>query len=575
MKFEPKGPARYEHQREGLRKLLKQRGVGALLFDPGLGKTATALDFCSIIALKHPRREARVLVISPLAAIDTWVDQCEQYVHDDVAVWAEALGGSIQQKVEALAARGGQPYRQRAGARRPKGAPRALHVGRSVALYTRSSSGGRVPPLNGPDALGQGKPRLILESLNFDTFKSRQSKGSRTMADLVLDGVARFKPDLVIVDEMHKLKGSTSNVSRLLSRVGDRVPMRMGLTGTIMPHSPLDVFAQWRFLDPYAFGDLDSDGDRMRATYSGFVSRYAVLGGYMGQEPVGFKNLDEMQEIMSQIAVVAKKEDALDLPALTQRIVPVHLTPKEQRAYDDLKGGLVAQLSSGVATAGNKLTQMLRLRQITAGHLPDDNGMLHDLGNSKARVISSIAHDMLPSEKRLVVFAVFKHEVAALQKSLAQRGTEVLMIDGHTPSDERRAIRKRFGSDEPGRLILVAQIKTISLAVNELVTASNVIFATLSQQRDDLIQGIDRINRIGQTKPMTVWYALAPGTVDEVVLKSHAQRTNLEQAMLKHVRDLGSGTASLLSEAELAALAQTSDPDLAQTPANDALSIFK
>jgi SNF2 family DNA or RNA helicase len=83
---------------------------------------------------------------------------------------------------------------------------------------------------------------------------------------------------------------------------------------------------------------------------------------------------------------------------------------------------------------------------------------------------------------------------------------------------------------------MVAQIKTMSLAVNELITASHAVFASLSYQRDDWIQAKDRLDRIGQTKPCTFWHAIAPGTVDGVILRSHRDRTNLEDAVLRHIQ---------------------------------------
>jgi ABC-type Na+ transport system ATPase subunit NatA len=69
--FRPGGPKRYKHQQRGLKKMLETGGVTALLFEPGTGKTATTLDYASILALKSPTLEARVLVAAPLAAIDT------------------------------------------------------------------------------------------------------------------------------------------------------------------------------------------------------------------------------------------------------------------------------------------------------------------------------------------------------------------------------------------------------------------------------------------------------------------------------------------------------------------------
>src|SRR4051812_36773392 len=103
MKFVPKGPDRFKHQKRGLRKIIETGGVCALLFDPGLGKTAVVLDYASILALKSVVGEVRVLVVAPLAAVDTWIMQSEMYVHDDVNIWAEALGGSIRQRGMALA----------------------------------------------------------------------------------------------------------------------------------------------------------------------------------------------------------------------------------------------------------------------------------------------------------------------------------------------------------------------------------------------------------------------------------------------------------------------------------------
>src|SRR5215203_5292985 len=104
------GPSRYAHQRRGLDKMIKTGGVTALLFDPGLGKTAVVLDYAGMLAAKSPSGECKVLVVCPLAAVDTWVLQAQKFVSPDVQVWAEAIGGSLLQRAEALAARGNNAY---------------------------------------------------------------------------------------------------------------------------------------------------------------------------------------------------------------------------------------------------------------------------------------------------------------------------------------------------------------------------------------------------------------------------------------------------------------------------------
>lgn len=537
--FEPGGPVRFAHQRRGLAKLIANRG-GALLFDPGLGKTAVVLDYSCLLALKAPSGEARVLVVCPLAAVDTWVLQARTFVSPQVNYWAEALGGNLKQRAEALTARGGGPTtlappRSGRTGRSGRDNGRVLHHRRSIAWDARTD--GDVTP---SEIEQVGGPRVVLVVLNIDSFASRvRVSRSVTMADRMVEAVKAFGPDLVVIDESHRIKSPTGNASRALARVGRIVPRRVILTGTVMPHGPLDVFAQWRFLDPTAFGELQPDGTRRPATYGAFKSRYAIMGGYMGWQVTGYRDLDHMQAVMGQLAEVARKADSLDLPPTTDAIVPVTLAPAEQLAYSDMKKTLVTRFADGALTsAPNRLAQMMRLRQITAGHLPDDQGTVRVIGNSKAATIASLVHDTLVGESRIVIFAVFTAEIAQLRDSLTKPGTTVEVIDGGTSNRDRLAIRARFGDPQghPERIVLLAQIRTMSLAVNELVTASHAIFASLSQRRDDFEQAKARLDRQGQTKPVTFWLAQVPGTVDEVIYRSHQQRTDLETAMLAHLR---------------------------------------
>lgn len=545
------GPERFKHQKRGLRKIIETKGVCALLFDPGLGKTATALDYAALLALKSPTGEARILVAAPKAAVDTWVIEAPKWVGPQVAIWAEVLGGQIKERARALASRGGTPFTapEESLALR-KEHPRAKYVHKSWNWSGRRANGNPAPIRKhlGPSKENYGDdPLLIIETVNLDAFNSRAQVGSKTMADILFEAVKRFKPDLVIVDELHLLKGVSSNTSRLMARIGRLSERRLGLTGTVMPQSPLDVFAQWRYLEPTAFGRHGRD-----ATFGEFKARYAEMGGFMGRQAVRFHHLDEMQDIMARNSIVARKEDSLDLPPVTPVEVPVHLSPAELNAYDDMKRDLVTRLDSGTVSAGNRLVQMMRLRQITSGHIKQDDGSVKVIGDSKVQTIRSIVNETLIGEDRVVVFADFIHEIEALQKALKFSGTKVEVIDGRVPTEERLKIRQRFGDRKkhPERIILVAQVRTISLSVNELVTAANAVYGSLTQRRADFVQSHDRLNRNGQTRPVTFWYAIVPGTVDSVTLSAHRRRTNLEDAMLSHILGTGDSEDSRLSEAK-------------------------
>lgn len=526
--YEPKGPARFDHQKQGLNKMIETKGVCALLFDPGTGKTGTTLDYLTVLALAG-KREVRALVFAPLAAVDTWVGQSAAFVHDDVQVWAEAPGGSIVQKADVLKARA-----------------RHLSAGtkRSIDLYRRGvdwpeeGTSRRLDPL----AEKEPVPRIVLEVLNLDVLSNRNAvTSSRTTLDAVMEGIKDFDPDVVIIDESHRIKGQTSNVSRAAWRIGNLVPRRIILTGTVMPHSPMDVWSQWRFLDPLAFGVTGKDGVRRPASFSQFRSYFAKMGGWQGKEILGFRNLDELEKVMAQNSIVARKEDVLDLPPTTDIVVDVQLSTAEARAYRQMKEDLAHQFADGTMTAAsNRLAQLMRLRQITSGYLPDSFGNPVEIGKSKVQTIKSIVNDNLAGENRIVIFCNFRHEIDQLVEIFTAKGAPkavVEQITGDTRTKERKEIRRRFGDTDnyPDRMILVAQISTLSLAVNELVTASHAIFASLTRQRDDFVQAKARLDRQGQLRPVTFWYAIVPKTIDEVILRSHEQRTGLEDDVLRHV----------------------------------------
>ena len=548
--FEFGGPRRFAHQKAGLKKLIDCKGVGALLMEPGTGKTAVTLDYCSLLALASERGEARVLVIGPLAAVDQWALQAPKWVSPQVNVWAEALGGSGTQRIEALRSRGGERPRKLTANTRGSEAARAAHTNKAWAIAARRDgvelSREEAEEL-GPDVLGDSKPRLVIEAINIDMLSQRREVGARTFADVLLDAVKTFDPDLAVIDEMHKIKSVSSNSSRLAARIGAAVKRRIGLTGTVIPHSPLDVYAQWRFIDPYAFGRVQPDGTRKRATFQAFREDYTILGGYMGREVTGFRNLDRLEKIINERASVAIKSECLDLPEATDTVVPVNLSSKELKAYEEMRSQLQVTFReeddtrssgekvTGESTAFSRLTRATRLRQITAGFLPDDTGEMREIGRSKAKTIASIIHDTLPDEKRIVVFGSFRAELAAISEEVSRPGTTVLTITGDTPPEERLALRRRFGSDSDERLVIVAQIRTLSVAVNELVTSQHALFASLPWQRDDIVQARDRLNRLGQKGSTTFWYALAPNTIDEVVYQAYQDRTDLEKTLMNHI----------------------------------------
>jgi hypothetical protein len=98
--------------------------------------------------------------------------------------------------------------------------------------------------------------------------------------------------DAVILDESHRCKAPGGKAAMFVSRLGDKVPFRICLTGTPMPHSPLDVYGQYRFLDKGIFG----------TSFTAFRARYARMGGFGNHQVLGYENQDDLRKKIYSIA---------------------------------------------------------------------------------------------------------------------------------------------------------------------------------------------------------------------------------------------------------------------------------
>lgn len=513
------------HQAEAVKFLDSVDGIGALLFDPGVGKTGSTLAWVDQTPLLP--KEVRVLVVSPLTAADTWVFQAPPFM--DSPVKARMLQGStrdILQKIAKASDWGSVPDAK----------IKADHAG----TRAKQVSGNRVTIL----------------SISAGALSSYCKE--RTKVIQVLRAIRKYSPHLVVVDESHIIKSGTANVSAAMYQIGQLAPHRIILTGTVMPNSPLDVYGQWRFLAPWTFSDeygepytenplqmTKAQAKQIRPwPLSRFEKRYTTPGGYKGKGIGGYNNEDELRDRVAERSMVVLKSDALpDLPPVTPDIdIHVSLNPAEARAYREMAEDLATELEDGsLLEAPNVLAKIMKLRQIASGFVKDtETGDVHVVGDSLRKAVKEVVEVQLAGEKRVVVFAYFKAECAALAEMFKKKGVTVEVITGATKADDRLAIRRRFGdvSGNPERMILVAQQRTMSVSVNELVSAQNAVFASMSERRNDWVQARGRLDRNGQVgNHVTFWNCFTPGLIGNILLDRHKDKGDLEAALLNHIRN--------------------------------------
>lgn len=121
--------------------------------------------------------------------------------------------------------------------------------------------------------------------------------------------------DWVICDESHRIKSHDSASSKHCAALGKVSARRLCLTGTPLPHSPLDAFGQFRFLDRGIFGTW----------FTHFRSRYARMSPIFPGQVDEWQNQEELTERMGLLTYRCKAEDVLDLPPVTHHSREVEL----------------------------------------------------------------------------------------------------------------------------------------------------------------------------------------------------------------------------------------------------------
>ena len=336
--------------------------------------------------------------------------------------------------------------------------------------------------------------------------------------------LATWNPDLIIADEGHKIKTHNISASKAMHRLGARARYRLLLTGTPVTNKAIDVFSQYKFVNPAIFGQ----------SFYAFRNRYFDMVGYGNHTPVLKKSMErELTEKIHSIAYRATKAECLDLPETTDIIRKVELEPQAMLLYRNLVKDSYAELSEGEVTITNVLTKLLRLSQLTGGFLgSDDCSKAEQISTAKLKVLEDIIDSALEENKKLVVIARFNPEINAICRMLDKKGVRYSLLTGSVKDRDEQVAQFQNYPDVP---VFVGQIATAGLGIT-LTAASTMVFYSLDYSMSNFEQTKARIHRAGQRVPCTYIYLTAAGTVDEKVLKALKNKANLAKSLVDDYR---------------------------------------
>jgi len=332
-----------------------------------------------------------------------------------------------------------------------------------------------------------------------------------------------YNADMIIGDELHKTKDGQTAQSKGMHELGDKARYKLGLTGTLITGSEIDVWSQFRFMNPDIFGK----------SFYRFRNRYFWMGGFEQHVPYFRKETGgEFLSLMHSITYRITKAEALDLPETTEEIRTVDLEPEAMKLYTQLRNASYAELMNSEVTAANILTRLLRLSQICGGHVTDDDGTTRCVSTAKLEALGDILDSAQAGGQKIVVMARFTAELDAIEDLLNKKKIGYGVIRGGVKNRDEEI--RRFQND-PDCMVFVGQIQAAGVGIT-LTAASTMVFFSLDYSMANHTQAMARIHRVGQRNACTYIYLCARNTVDGKVIQALQNKQNLARALIDDYR---------------------------------------
>ena len=326
---------------------------------------------------------------------------------------------------------------------------------------------------------------------------------------------------IMAVDESTTIKTPTAKRTKAICAIGKLAKYRRILTGSPVTKSPLDLYTQCEFLNENLLGF---------GSYYTFRNRYAIMkqanfGGRRVQLVGGYQRLDELSKILKPFSDRVLKENCLDLPEKTYIERQVELTDEQSKAYATMKSAALASLKGKMATAPHILTQLMRLHQITCGHLKNDDDSITEIKNNR---ITSLLELLEEVEGKVIIWANYVYDIKQIVAAISKKYGEdsIVQYYGAIAADVRQNNIEKFQDSKSPARFFVGNPQTGGYGIT-LTAANNVVYYSNGYDLEKRLQSEDRAHRIGQKKAVTYVDLIAPKTIDEKIRKALRKKINI------------------------------------------------
>lgn len=329
--------------------------------------------------------------------------------------------------------------------------------------------------------------------------------------------------DTVVYDEITKCKNPSAKRIQAWRRcvAQPQLRRRWGLTGTPVPNSLLDLFAQVRLLDK---------GERFGTAFDTFKRTYFVPLDYMQYNWGPMPDTEErIQKKISDITITLRSKDWVDVAEPIIEDVEIAMPPALLKEYRDFEKELVMQLKDAEITAVNAAALVSKLLQFTSGTIYDAESNQHGLHDLKIKALQNIVKQ---TKSPVLVAYAFKSEALRLREAFPQGE---FFADAKNDVQQKDMLNRWNAGQIP---ILFSHPRSASHGLNMQKGGHTIVWTTMTYSREEYEQLIGRLARRGQQNQVTVHRLLCSGTVDDAVATALEAKQGTENRLLSALQKL-------------------------------------
>jgi len=395
-----------------------------------------------------------------------------------------------------------------------------------------------------------GYDGLRIIAIHVDAFSQKGGRGVK-LAEWCLD---HFKC-MMVIDESTKIKTPSARRTKALIRLGKKAVTRRILTGTPVTQGPLDVWAQFAFLDVDIIGFesfvcfRSEFANTIRHKNEAASRRRGREVFY--EEIVSYKNLDDLKRRVGSKSYRVCKADCLDLPDKVYVRRPVDLSNTQRRLYREMLDESLmvlyetaeARPPAGLSPADkliwfmdnptgqqvvarNAAVKLMRLQQVLGGYIDNE-----PIESSNPRIASLMdLCDELTG--KVIIWSRYKAEIRAIQRALcSEYGPQAAVVYyGDVKVDDRETAINAFMDEASPVRFFVAQQHAGGYGLT-LTIATSTIYYSNDFSLEARLQSEDRNHRISQTESVTYYDLEATGTVDTQILDALVNKKRMADEM--------------------------------------------